>query len=278
MEFIDTHQHLIFRNRFTYEWTKGIPALAKGDFTTSDYGALTDNKGIVGTLFMETAVDDENYKAEARFVSELVGSDGMLGQIASCRPEEDVGFDAWLDECRNLSVVGFRRILHVMPDELSQSSNFRANVKKIGKEGLPFEICVLARQLPIAADLARSCDRQRFVLNHCGVPDIAGEAFESWAADIAKVAELSHVMVKLSGLTAYCKPGTATKATLLPWVNHIIETFGSERIVWGGDWPVVNLGSGLEEWISITRELLEDLSPDEQAAISQENARTVYGI
>ncbi len=278
MEFIDTHQHLIFHNRFSYEWTKSIPALAKDDFILSDYKAITNKKGIVGTLFMETAVDDSDYQTEARFISELVGSDGMLGQIASCRPEENSGFDAWVDECRKLSVVGFRRILHVMPDELSQSSNFRANVKKIGKEDLPFEICVLARQLPIAADLARSCDKQRFVLNHCGVPDIAGEAFESWATNIAKLAELSHVTVKLSGLTAYCKPGTATKATLLPWVSHVIETFGPERIVWGGDWPVVNLGSGLEDWISITRELLEDLSPDEQSAICQENARTVYDI
>lgn len=278
MDFIDTHQHLIFRDRFGYEWTKGIPALAEGDFTLSDYKALTDGKGIGGTIFMETGVDDVDYQAEARFVAELVGTDGMLGQIASCRPEDDVRFDAWLDECKGLGVVGYRRILHVMPDELSQSSNFRANVKKIGKAGLPFDICVLAHQLPIAADLARNCDRQRFVLNHCGVPDIAGEAFEDWAADMAKLAELSHVMVKLSGLTAYCRPGAGTTATLLPWVNHVIETFGPERIVWGGDWPVVNLGSGLAEWISITRELLEDLSPDEQKAISGGNARVLYGV
>ena len=278
MDFIDTHQHPIFRDRLGYEWTNGIPSLAEGDFTPQDYDALTTGKGISGTLFMETGVDDVDYQSEARYVGGLVGTGGMLGQIASCRPEEDAGFDAWFEESQGLGVVGYRRILHVMPDELSQSSTFRANIKKIGAAGLPFDICVLARQLPLATELAGACDGTKMVLNHCGVPDIAGGAFDAWAADIEGLAQMSNVSVKLSGLTAYCAPGTGNAETLRPWVNHVIQTFGPSRMVWGGDWPVVNLGSGLPEWIDITRELLSGLSNDEQSAIAGDNAHKLFNL
>lgn len=278
MEFIDTHQHLIYRDRFGYGWTSDIPPLASGDFTVEDYADVTEGAGIAGTLFMETGVDDADYKAEARFVAGLVGGNGMLGQIASCRPEEDDGYEAWLDECSEMNVVGFRRILHVMPDELSQSETFRSNLRKIGAAGLPFDLCVLARQLPIAADLAKACDDQPMVLNHCGVPDIAGGAFEDWAAGIDALAALPHVHAKLSGITAYCAPGTASVETLRPWVDHVLEKFGPTRVVWGGDWPVVNLGTGLADWMMITRELLGTLTAEDQAAMAATNARALYGV
>jgi predicted TIM-barrel fold metal-dependent hydrolase len=175
-------------------------------------------------------------------------------------------------------VKGFRRILHVVPDDMSQSATFRRNLKKIGQKALPFDMCFLARQLPIAEELARACDGQPLVLDHCGVPDIAGGAFGDWAKGIDRMAALPHVSVKLSGISAYCAPGTASAATLKPWVDYVIARFGADRVVWGSDWPVVLLGAGLVPWIGITRELLAALSPDEHAAIAAKNARRIYGV
>jgi predicted TIM-barrel fold metal-dependent hydrolase len=278
MDMIDTHLHLIYRAKARYDWTSGIPALATGDFTMADYLALTAGLGVAGSVFMEAGVDDADFKAEARFVAGLVGSDGLLGQIASCRPEEEDGFDDWLDECEGLHVHGFRRILHVMPDDLSHSPTFRRNIAKIGTRGKAFDICVLARQLPIAADLARACPDQPLVLDHCGVPDIAGGAFADWAREITALASLPHMCLKLSGITAYCGPGTATLATLQPWVDHVLSAFGPDRVLWGGDWPVVNLGLGLPDWIALTRRLLAGLTTSEQAQVFQGTAKRVYRL
>jgi len=249
-----------------------------GDFTPEDYQAQVKGLGIGGTIFMECGVDDADHQAEARYVATRVGRDGILGQIASCRPETEEGFDEWLEECGGLHVRGFRRILHVVPDEMSQTATFRRNLKKIGRKGLPFDMCFLARQLPIAEALARACDGQALVLDHCGVPDIAGGAFDGWAKGIDRLAALPHVRVKLSGISAYCAPGAASAETLKPWVDHVIDRFGAGRVVWGSDWPVVLLGSGLAPWIEITRELLSSLSPDEQATIASRNARRIYGV
>ena len=278
MDLIDTHLHLIYRDRLGYGWTAGIPPLAAGDFTLAEYAALTAGHGIAGALAMEAGVDDADYMPEARLIAGLVGQNGLLGQIASCRPETDAGFDDWLDECGTLHVHGFRRILHVMPDDLSQSPTFRRNLAKIGARGLAFDICVLARQLPLALDLARACPDQTLVLDHCGVPDIAGGGFDAWAQGITALAAQPHVHVKLSGITVYCAPGTANLMTLQPWVNHVLSTFGPDRMLWGGDWPVVNLGSGLPDWITLTRSLLSHLTPAEQAHIGTGTARRVYRL
>lgn len=277
MEFIDTHQHLILRDRLGYAWTADIPALASGDFGVEEYQALVAGRGVVGTVFMETGVDDADYRAEARLVAGLIGTGGMLGQIASCRPGE-AGFAGWLDEAAGLGTVGFRRILHVVPDDVSQTAAFRADLRAIGRAGLTFDMCFLARQLGLARDLAQACDDQVLVLDHCGVPDISRGAFAPWAAGITALAALPHVMCKLSGITAYCAPGTVTVALLRPWVDHVLASFGPDRVLWGSDWPVVNLGSGLPGWIDISRALLAGLSEAEQFAVAQGTARRVYRL
>ena len=278
MNFIDTHQHLILRDHFDYAWAAGLSPLAEGSFTLEDYASLTEGHGVVGTVFMEAAVADHQYRDEARLVADFMGKGTMLGQIASCRPEEADGISDWLEECRDLGVVGFRRILHVVPDDLSTTQTFRDNIRKIGAAGYVFDMCFLARQLPLAEQLARSCDDQVLVLDHCGVPDIAGGAFENWAAGISLLARLPHVRVKLSGITAYCAPGVHDEATLAPWVSHVLDVFGPDRMVWGGDWPVVDTGAGLPGWIDLTRSLLAGLSEDEQKKITEDNARAVYGL
>lgn len=278
MDLIDTHQHLILRDHIGYGWTAEVPILA-GDFTRADYAALTAGKGIAGTIFMETGVDDADYQAEARLVAGMVGTGGMLGQIASIRPEHDAGFDDWLAEAAGLHTVGFRRILHVVPDDVSQSQTFRRNLRKIGAAGFPFDLNFLARQLiPIGADLVRACPDQPYILDHCGVPDVAAGEFDGWAEGIRVMAAFPNIVVKLSGITTYCAPGTASVALIRPYVDHLLHCFGPDRMLWGGDWPVVNLGAGLPTWIDMTRELLADLSAGEQFAIAQGTARRVYGV
>lgn len=277
---IDTHQHLVYPDIAGYGWTAGIPALAGKSFTLEDYRALTGAHDIAGTLFMETAVDDGDVRAETDHVAGLMAdpASGIMGLIVSARPETDQGFGDWLQEVQGKGAVGVRRVLHVVDDELSRSDTFRANVRRIGAAGLVFDMCFLARQLPIARELAVACPDVSFVLDHCGVPDIAGGAMDPWRADMRALAALPNVCCKLSGLPAYCAPGTASAETLAPWVDHALECFGPSRMVWGSDWPVVNMGPGLPDWLAITRSLLGRLSEDEATAIGQKTARQVYGL
>jgi predicted TIM-barrel fold metal-dependent hydrolase len=276
---LDTHQHLVYPDRQRYAWTDRAPALAGRTFSLDDYRDLTAGAGVAGSIFME--VDAEDWRSEARMVAVLArrpGS-GVLGLIASCRPEEDAGFEAWLDEGPGLGVVGYRRILHETTDDVSQAETFRANVRRIGARGLPFDMCFLARQLPLAGELARACEGTLLVLDHCGVPDIAGGAFAPWREGVRALAGLPNVVAKLSGVFAYCAPGTASLDTVRPWVEAVIEAFGPDRCLWGSDWPVVNVrGGDLPGWIAAFRAILAGYSDDEQAAMAHRTAERVYGV
>ena len=277
---LDTHMHLVYRDKASYGWTKDIPPLAEDNFKLEDYNTLTKGLRIGGTLFMETGVDDPDYQKETRFVHSLADDpdSGLRGLISSIRPENDEGFETWLNETIEMGVVGYRRILHVVPDEMSQSEIFRKNVRKIGTSGKPFDMCFLPKQLPVALELAQACDNTSLVLNHCGVPNIAGDEFDPWGKDIEALAQMPNVICKLSGLMAYCAPGTSSLEKIQPYVDHVLNCFGPNKMVWGSDWPVVNLGKGLPEWIAVTRKILDKLSTDESSAIANGTAQSVYKV
>jgi len=282
---LDTHQHLIYRDKGSYGWTKDIPPLAEDNFTLENYKDLTKNLGIGGTIFMESAidfpaVDGSDYKDETRFINSLKDNlnSNLIGLISSIRPEDDNGFENWMEETIEIGVVGYRRILHVEPNEMSQSETFRNNIRKIGSAEKTFDMCFLAVQLPIALELAKACDNTSLILNHCGVPNIAGDEMDSWRQNIKDLSKIQNVTCKLSGLMAYCAPGTSSIEKIEPYVDHVLNCFGPNRIVWGSDWPVVNLGKGLPEWIAVTRKILNNLSIDEANAIAHVTAEKIYKV
>lgn len=273
----DTHLHLVDRGRLSYPWLAAAPALDR-DWAYADYAATARRLGITDVLHMEVDVAPADIDAETAFVADLMAEPDSLirGAISSARPE-DAGFAARLERVDRQVVKGVRRVLHVMPDALSESALFRQNIALLGRAGLPFDICVLARQLPLAAALADACPDTTFVLDHCGVPDIAGGAFDPWAAQITELARRPNVNVKLSGLPTYTGGGW-TLGTLAPWVDHVIGAFGPGRVVWGSDSPVCTLHSGLPEWVAATQALLAGLTADERGAILSGNARRIWNI
>jgi predicted TIM-barrel fold metal-dependent hydrolase len=278
---LDTHQHLVYPDRFRYSWTKALPALNGQAFTLEDYWNNGGTKTVSRSLFMETGVDDVYWQDESRYILSLAADPGnrIAGVIAGCRPEhEDAEFDAWLDELDMTWVAGFRRILHTEADELSATSRFTRNVRELGKKDRPFDLCFLERQLPCAISLAKRCDETQLVLDHCGVPDFVSGDFVTWQKHIRQLAALPHVSCKLSGLVAYCPADQDIETAIRPYLEHCADAFGTERLVWGSDWPVCDVTSGLGEWVSMFRNFLAGTSGDTQDAVCRGNAARIYNV
>jgi predicted TIM-barrel fold metal-dependent hydrolase len=254
-----------------------------GRFDLSDYQKASADTGIQAGVFME--VDCEESADEARYFCSLAEQPGCLIQavVAAARPESP-DFERNLEAMAHPRLTGIRRVLHTQPDELSQSSLFRENVSHLGALGLSFDLCVLQRQLPLALDLVRACPQTTFILDHCGVPEIsandapAGAGFLAWEKSIRALAAEPNVNGKISGITAYAPEPLRNAEGLRPYIETMLEAFGPARLVWGGDWPVVNLGDGLLAWSNITRELLSELTPDERTLIHSTNAKKIYRI
>lgn len=273
----DTHLHLVDRTRLTYPWLSDAPALNR-EWSYEDYEAVARRIGISDVLHMEVDVAEADMEAETAMVAGLMQRPGNLirGAIAAARPES-AGFAAWLERADLRVVKGVRRALHVVPDDVSQAALFRQNIARLGKAGLPFDIVMLARQLPLAQALVDACPDTQFVLDHCGVPDIAGGSFDPWARQIADLARRPNVAIKMSGVTAYTGGGWRLE-TLRPWIDHVLQTFTPARVVWGSDSPVCTLQSGLAEWVAASHALLAGLADSEKAAVLQGNARRIWNI
>ena len=149
-------------------------------------------------------------------------------------------------------VKGFRRILHTVSDDISQGPLFRENVKRLSGTRLTFDIVMHPRQAPHALALAELAPGVGFILDHCGVPDIKGGDFDAWRRGISDLAARPNITAKISGIVAYADSGTWTAETLRPYVEHVIDRFGWNRVVWGSDWPVCTLGGGLLAWVAAT--------------------------
>ncbi len=275
----DVHQHLIYPDRYAYPWTLTIPALAGRAFSYEDYLRAADGCGIDAALFMESGASEPTAHDESTFVQSL--SDDarcpIVGLIAACVPERE-GFAEFLDALSGTGIVGLRRILHVVDDEVSRSALFRKNTRLLAEHGLTFDLCFLARQLPVALELVSACPDVSFVLDHCGVPDIASGAIDAWRTDISALAKMPNVACKISGLLAYCDPAHADRTAVAPYVEHCIEAFGWDRVVWGSDWPLVEINASLRDWVSITRAIVAGEPEDNQRKLFSDNARRIYGV
>ncbi len=278
MDRIDTHLHLIHPERFAYEWTAGSPALAEREFSLGDYHQAAEGLCIRESIFMEVDVAEIDLVSEAAWFCQLAEdpANRLCGVVAACRPEHP-DFERQLETLSHQKLLGFRRVLHTQPDDLSIGELFRENIRRIGKAGLSFDLCMLPRQLHHGAALIDACPETRFILDHCGVPDIASGDLSFWNQQIREISRRPNVFCKISGIIAYAA-GDITADTLRPVVEHAIDCFGWDRVLWGSDWPVCNLTRDLATWGRLLDEILAGCADHELARLYQHNARAVYRI
>ena len=143
--------------------------------------------------------------------------------------------------------------------------------------GLVLDGLVRAQQIGDLAALAQRYPDLRIVLDHAGKPPIAAGAFEGWAQAIASLAENENVFCKLSGLWTEAGEDTSPDATR-PWVAQLLESFGSQRLMWGSDWPVLELAGSYRGWLAHCEELLAHLDLNERTAIFGEIGKRFYGV
>jgi len=262
---------------FPYSWCAGIAALNR-NFLVHDYLAAASHSQIDKAVFVECDVDEPHGLAEARHIQQLGDQYALIaGIVAAARPEH-ANFSGQLNALLKLPKLrGIRRVLHVVPDDASQSELFVENVRRLAVHKLTFDLCVLARQLPLAVALVSKCPDVQFVLDHCGVPDVKGKAYDPWRAQICEVAAFPNVACKISGLVAYAGAGW-TPEDLRPWVGHVVASFGWERVMWGGDWPVCTLGATLQEWVEASEHLFAGASVSDREKLFRQNAERIYRI
>jgi predicted TIM-barrel fold metal-dependent hydrolase len=278
MKIIDTHQHLFDETMFTYNWLKDYPSL-RGRRLMKEYLEATRELNIYKSVFVECDVEPRQEVEETRYILSLAEQENPLeGVVAGGRPEEP-GFEAYLKQIvGHPKLKGVRRVLYAESDELVRNRTFVENIRMLEQYGLPFDLCVVPPQLPLTSELVRACPGVSFILDHCGAPRVKQKAFHPWAEDIKELSALPNLTCKISGLVAYADRQNWTADDLRPFVDHVIECFGWDRVMFGSDWPVCTVASTCKCWVDTLIDLTRNAGESNQRKFFQENAERIYHL
>jgi predicted TIM-barrel fold metal-dependent hydrolase len=278
---VDTHQHLWDLDRFRLPWTAGNPAMAR-NFSMHDYLTATAGIPIEKSVYLEVDVAADQQQAEADYIIELCrkGSGPLAAAVISGRPALE-GFRAYIAPYKNHPHVrGVRQVLHgeSTPAGYCLQKPFVESMRLLGELGLSFDICIRPGELTDAARLVESCPGTLFVLDHCGNANLQAKDQSDWRRGMQAVARHKNVVGKVSGIIASAKPGHWSVDDLAPIVNHTLDVFGPDRVMFGGDWPVCNLGADYQQWYAALRAIVASRSESEQRRLFRDNALRHYRL
>jgi L-fuconolactonase len=155
---------------------------------------------------------------------------------------------------------------------------FLAGVRLLAEFGYSFDLCLLHSQMPAATELARRVPEVTFVLDHLGKPDLRNKTFQPWANDLNALAALPNVVAKVSGLTTEADWHNWQLVGLRPYLSHLLESFGPQRLMFGSDWPVMTLATNYQQWVEALRTQLPLLKEEDWIRLFRSNAERIFRV
>jgi len=273
---IDAHHHVWALARGDYGWLTPALAPIHRDFTLDDLKPIRTATGIAATVLVQaapTVAETEFLLATARASGGVVR--GVVGWV-------DLAAADAIPVLKRLARDPLLKSVRPMLQDLADPAwLLRADVGRslaaLPRLNLRFDALVRPRELPALLRMLEQQPALAVVVNHGGKPAIARGEFDAWADAIAAVAAHPRVRCKLSGLVTEASPGW-TVDELARYVDHLLACFGPQRLMWGSDWPVVELAGGYLRWNAATMALLAGRSESDRAAILGGTARRFYGL
>jgi L-fuconolactonase len=276
----DTHVHLLDQKRLKYSWAAGAPQLGH-DFSLADLDRRAAPYRIDTVVFVEVDVDQPLFMDEAHWVQGVADADPRLkGAVFSLPMEQGASLEPQMAKLASLQVArGIRRLIQNQPDpEFCLRPGFIDAVKLLPKYGLSFDICILHHQLGAAIELVKRCPDVSFILDHIAKPGIKAGLMEPWAGQMREMAALPNVLCKLSGVITEADHGNWTREQIRPYIDHTIDCFGFGRLMYGGDWPVVELAGTYTGWLELADWATAGASAGERRQLFRDNGLSAYRL
>ena len=278
---VDAHVHLYDPAAVGYPWMAGVPALnarhGPAEFTAALGGIAVDK-----LVFVEVdAAPEENF-AELAWVADAARRDSRIqAMVASIALEKgravaaEVAAFAAMPLARNV-----RRLIqgHIGEPSWCLRPDFLDGVRLVGDHGLGFEICILHPQMRDAIGLVGRFPDMPFVLDHIGKPGIRDGLRQPWWSDIRALAAYPNVVCKISGVVTEADHRAWTYDAVAPYIAHAIESFGFDRVMFGGDWPVMELATRYPDWVAVVEQVAAGASPGELRKLFRDNAIRAYRL
>jgi L-fuconolactonase len=276
---VDAHHHFWDPAAADYPWLTDELAAIRRAFGPADLEPVLRANGVDATVLVQTRSSLEETVEFLAVADAAPFVRGVVGWVDLTDP----GIADTIADLRELSggahLAGIRHQAHDEPDpDWLVRDDVVRGIAAVGRDGLVYDLLVRSRELPAALALARRLPDVRFVIDHIAKPPIFSGELEPWASHIAPFRELANVACKVSGMVTEADWSTWTPVDLQPYVDHVLEVFGPNRLLFGSDWPVCLLAAPYDQVLHATRATLASLGDNDLAKVLGGTAARVYGL
>jgi L-fuconolactonase len=275
MKIIDTHQHFWNYDATRHEWiNEEMRAIRKNFLPEQLAPILKENKvdGCVSVQVDQTTEETDFLLALAKEHSFIKGVVGWVDLRAS-------NLEDTLENYRDAKALkGFRHIIQGQAAGFMLQPNLIQGLKKLATRNYTYDLLIYAHQLKEANEFIKQVTELPIVIDHVAKPNIKDSEMEDWKKEITALAKYPNVYCKISGMATEANWETWTMAGLQPYLDTVVETFGTERIMFGSDWPVCLVASSYAKWLNGVQNYFNTFSSTEQEAIFAGNAIKFYKL
>ncbi len=279
---IDTHFHIWNTQILTLPWLQLFKGRFKPIYTLEDYQSAIEGTPIKLSCYEEVDTLESLHSQEAQMAIALC--DDPSNQVRGATIGVNLNaqnFQAYIERyAKKPAVKSVRHNFFAATPSISKSATFIENVHLLDELGLMCDLVMPADQIQYGVDLVKSCPNTVFIVNHCGVYPILADAstHRTWQNGIEAYGQHKNAICKISefGFTNPDYPWEI--ADVLEIIKHCITSFGEDNVVYGSNWPVCELTSSIQQWLTAIRKSLDAFPLSYQKKLFYDNAQRLYGL
>lgn len=272
---IDSHVHFWKFDKKRDTWISSDMKILKQHYYPRDLELTFKRNQVDGCI----AVQASQEELETHFLVELSETNpiikGVVGWVDLCAPTTEQRLEYFF---QYPVIKGFRHIVQAEPEGFLLKDEFKNGISALKPFGYTYDLLIRPHQFKEAIALADLFLEQAFVLDHCGKPDIAHHNKAEWESLIRDLARRPNVCCKLSGLFTEAKWKDWSPADFYPYLDIVFEAFGTDRLLFGSDWPVILLSGIYVQWKSLLEKYMENFSEEDRSKVFGRNAEIFYKL
>src|SRR6185312_7164465 len=272
---IDAHVHFWKYNAIKDAWITDEMALLQRDFFPQDLKPVLQENGVTGIV----AVQADQSQKETEFLSQLANKNPFIKGIVGWVDLQNKNVEDRLLYWSDYPVIkGLRHLVQAEADGFLKKEAFLNGIKLLKNFDFTYDILIYPNQLKEAIQFVNKFPNQKFILDHCAKPCIRDQKINEWEIEIKEIAQNENVYCKVSGLVTEAKWNEWKTEDLHSYLDVVFEFFGTDKILFGSDWPVMLLSSTYSKWKKLIEEYMLQFSDEEKQKVFDTNAIKFYNL
>ncbi|MDA9139700.1 amidohydrolase family protein [Flavobacteriaceae bacterium] len=272
---IDAHQHLWKYDPVRDHWIEDSMEVLRKDFLPKDLKPILDANGVAGCIAVQADQSEEETEFLLKCAQENPFLKGVVGwvDLRAGNVEERLA-----NYSHNEYFKGVRHIVQAEKDDFLLNKDFQNGVGKLSQYGLSYDLLIYPRQFPATLEMVEKFPNQIFVLDHIAKPSVSQKLDAEWVKNILLLSKHENVFCKISGMVTETKNFEWVKSDFTPYLASVVSAFGTDRLLYGSDWPVCLLAADYKEVLGIIVDYFQNFSTLEKSKIFALNAIKAYNL